>query len=83
MFLAKIYITLKPTVNDPQGQTIHGSLKQLNFKSVESVRVGKYIEIRMTAHSMKSAQDAAKSMCEKLLTNPVIEDFRLDIEETS
>ena len=83
MFLAKIYITLKPTVNDPQGQTIHGSLKQLNFKSVDGVRVGKYIEIRINEQSMKSARDAAKSMCEKLLTNPVIEDFRLDIEQLS
>ncbi|MBI4300739.1 MAG: phosphoribosylformylglycinamidine synthase subunit PurS, partial [Chloroflexi bacterium] len=46
MYLAKVYVTLKPTVNDPQGLTIRGGLHSLGFESVKSVRAGKYIEIK-------------------------------------
>ena len=81
MFLARVYVTLKPTVNDPQGLTIRGALHSLGFADVESVRAGKYMELRLSATSRKKAQAQIKEMCRKLLANPVIEDFRFELEE--
>ncbi|HUF53761.1 MAG TPA: phosphoribosylformylglycinamidine synthase subunit PurS [Dehalococcoidia bacterium] len=79
-YLARVYVTLKPTVNDPQGLTIQGGLKSLGFTGVESVRAGKYMEIRLEAAGKQEAEAAATEMCKKLLANPVIEDFRVEIE---
>jgi phosphoribosylformylglycinamidine synthase len=81
MFLAKIYITLKPTVNDPQGQTILGGLKSLGFGSVDSVRMGKYLEVRVSDRERGQAEEQVNGMCRKLLSNPVIEDFRFELED--
>jgi phosphoribosylformylglycinamidine synthase len=81
MFLARIYIALKPTVNDPQGQTVLGSLRTLGFESTESVRVGKYIEVRIHESDRQVAGRAAEDMCRRLLANPVIEEYRFDLEE--
>jgi phosphoribosylformylglycinamidine synthase len=82
MFLAKVYITLKPTVNDPQGLTIRGGLHSLGFQSVESVRAGKYMEIRIDAATPQDAEAQVLEMCRKLLANPVIEDYRYEIAPT-
>ncbi|MBI2912892.1 MAG: phosphoribosylformylglycinamidine synthase subunit PurS [Chloroflexi bacterium] len=81
MFLARVYVTLKPTVNDPQGLTIKGALHSLGFADVASVRAGKYMEIRLNAAKRKQAEAQVKEMCRKLLANPVIEDFRFELEE--
>ena len=81
MFLAKIYVTLKPTVNDPQGQTVLGSLNTLGFASVDSVRMGKYLEMRVLEEQRSRAEEQVNEMCRKLLANPVIEDFRFLLEE--
>lgn len=80
MFLARVYVTLKPTVNDPQGLTIRGALHSLGFAGVESVRAGKYMEIRIDAPDRAAAEAQAGEMCRKLLANPVIEDFRFELE---
>jgi phosphoribosylformylglycinamidine synthase len=80
MFLARVYVTLKPTVNDPQGLTIKGALHALGFAGVESVRAGKYMEIRIDAPDKAAADAQVAEMCRKLLANPVIEDFRFEIE---
>ena len=80
MFLARVFISLKPTINDPQGQTIQGGLRQLGFESVDSVRAGKYLEIRLDEDSESDAAQKAKEMCDKLLANPVIEDYRFELE---
>ena len=80
MFLAKVFIRLKPTVNDPQGQTIHGGLRQLGFDSVQSVRAGKYMESHLDETSEDDASQKIKEMCDKLLANPVIEDYSFDLE---
>jgi phosphoribosylformylglycinamidine synthase len=80
-YLARVYVTLKPTVNDPQGLTIQGALKSLGFSGVESVRAGKYMEIRVDAASKEEAESAATEMCRKLLANPVIEEFRAEVGE--
>lgn len=81
MFLARVYVTLKPTVNDPPGLTIRGGLRSLGFDSVQSVRSGKYMEIRINAPSHADADAQTVEMCRKLLANPVIEDFRYELEE--
>lgn len=83
MYLARIYVTLKPVVNDPQGQTILGSLKYLGFAQVEDVRVGKYLEVRVNEPDQPRAEAMVTEMCRKLLANPVIEEFRFDLEELS
>ena len=80
-YLARVDITLKPTVNDPQGNTIRDALHSLGFGAVNSVRAGKYMEIRVEAASKKKAEDNITEMCKKLLANPVIEDFRFEIDE--
>jgi len=80
MYLAKVYITLKPTVNDPQGLTIKGALHNLGFTSVEDVRAGKYIEIRIDNNDLAKAKEQVNEMCRKLLANPVIENYRFELE---
>jgi phosphoribosylformylglycinamidine synthase len=81
MYLARVYVTLKPTVNDPPGLTIRGGLHSLGFAHVQSVRSGKYMEIRLDATSRADADGQTAEMCRKLLANPVIEDFRYELEE--
>ena len=81
MFLARIEVTLKPTVNDPQGNTVQGALASLGFDGVRSVRVGRYIEVRLTAESVASAERQVDEMCQKLLANPVIEQYRFQVSE--
>lgn len=80
MYLAKVYVTLKPTVNDPQGLTIKGALHNLGFISVEDVRAGKYIEVRIKGNDIDTARNQVNEMCHKLLANPVIENYRFELE---
>lgn len=80
MYLARVYIQLRPTVSDPQGQTIRGGLHQLGFDGVSSVRAGKYMEITLEAESESAASEQLRQMCDRLLANPVIEDYRFDLE---
>jgi phosphoribosylformylglycinamidine synthase PurS subunit len=79
-FLARIYVSLKPTVNDPQGLTIADGLRSLGFSEVEGVRAGKYIEVRLVAADAGTARQRVDAMCDKLLANSVIEAYRFDIE---
>jgi phosphoribosylformylglycinamidine synthase PurS subunit len=81
MYLAKVYITLKPTVNDPQGLTIKGGLHTLGFKQVTSVRAGKYIELKLEGDDLEQAKLQVTQMCQKLLANPVIEKYRFELEK--
>ena len=80
MYLAKVYVTLKPTVNDPQGLTIRGALHTLGFSAVQEVRAGKYIEIKIEENDLEKARSEVQDMCKKLLANTVIENFRFDLE---
>ena len=80
MFLAKIYITLKAGVNDPQGLTIRGGLHQLGFDTVADVRAGKYMEVRLDQQDRQEASDRVAEMCDQLLANPIIEEFRFELE---
>lgn len=79
-FLARVYVTLKPTVNDPQGLTIADGLRSLGFDEVESVRAGKFIEVRLEAANPEAASQRVDAMCDKLLANPIIESYRFEIE---
>ena len=81
MWLAKVHVTLKPVVLDPQGQAIHGGLRTLGFDTVQSVRAGKYLEIKLEAPDRREAERLANDMCLKLLANPVIEEYRLEVSE--
>ena len=81
MYQARIYITLKPTVNDPQGLTVLSSLHRLGFDNAEDVRVGKYLLVNVDETERADAERSVTEMCQKLLANPVIEDFHFDLEE--
>lgn len=80
-WLARVHVVLKPIVNDPQGEAILGGLKSLGFKDVSQVRAGKYFEIHLEAHDGEDAERQADDMCRKLLANPVIEDYRVEVEQ--
>lgn len=80
MYLAMVYVTLKPAVNDPQGLTVMGGLHSLGYESVEDVRIGKYLEIRVATDDHAQAQREVEGMCDRLLANPVIENYRFTLD---
>ena len=80
MFLARVYVTLKPAVNDPQGLTVMGGLHSMGYATVEDVRIGKYLEIRVDAENQAQAESDVAGMCYRLLANPVIENYRFTLE---
>jgi phosphoribosylformylglycinamidine synthase len=79
-YVAKVYVSLKPTVNDPQGLAVLGALKTLGYHGVEGVRVGKYLEVRLEAADQEAARQAVEKMCQQLLANPVIEEFHFEVQ---
>ena len=81
MYRARIHITLKATVNDPQGNTIRDALHALGFMGVDSVRAGKYMDVLLAAVDKDEGRREVTEICRKLLANPVIEDFQFEIEE--
>ena len=78
--LAKVYVTPKRGVLDPQGNAVAHALHSLGFAEVGDVRIGKYMEIRIEDGSREKATTRVREMCEKLLANQVIEDFRFEVE---
>jgi phosphoribosylformylglycinamidine synthase PurS subunit len=79
-YLARVYVSLKPTVNDPQGLVIADGLRSLGFDEVAGVRAGKYIEVRLDAATTEEAKTRVDSMCDRLLSNPIIESYRFEVE---
>ncbi len=79
----KIFVSLKSGVLDPQGKAIERSLHTLGYSEVEDVRMGKYLELHLTASSPGTAESRIREMCERLLANPVIEDYRFEIEDVT
>jgi len=77
---ARVYVTLKPGVLDPQGKAIQGSLHSLGFSGVESVRLGKFFEISLSGSDAETAKSELSRMCEKLLANTVIENYAIEIK---
>ena len=78
--IARIVVTPKPVVNDPQGITVRQGLATLGFREVSDVRVGKYIEVSLEAENEHQARQRIEAMCKQLLANHVIEDYRFEIE---
>ncbi|OES45316.1 phosphoribosylformylglycinamidine synthase subunit PurS [Domibacillus iocasae] len=82
MYKVKVYVTLRESVLDPQGKAVQQSLSSLGYQGVEDVRIGKYMELQFD-DSVTDVESTVKEVCEKLLSNPVIEDYRYEIEESA
>lgn len=79
---AKVYVTLKPSVLDPQGKAIHHSVELLGFEQINDIRQGKYFEIALdSAVSEAEAKETAEKIAKDVLANPVIEDYRVEISQ--
>lgn len=81
MYKVKVYVTLKESVLDPQGSAVKNSLQSLKYKEISDVRIGKYMEL-LVEKSERDVEEVVKEVCDKLLANPVIEDYRYEIEES-
>lgn len=78
-FIADVYVTLKPTVYDPQGTAILNGVKSLGFRQISDVRTGKFIVLNLDAADQVSAETEVEDVCNKLLANPVIESYRFEM----
>jgi len=81
LFTAKITITIRESILDPQGKAVEHSLKSLGFDEIEDTRIGKHIELKINTSSKEEAEKISKEACSKLLANPVMEDFKIEIEK--
>ena len=79
LFTAKIRVTLRPSILDPQGKAVEHAIASLGTARVSGVRIGKYIEARIDAPNEAEARGAAEDVCKRLLANPVMEDFTCEI----
>jgi phosphoribosylformylglycinamidine synthase len=82
-YQARIYVTLRPSVLDPAGTAVQSGLKHLGYDNVEQVRIGKYIELKLSAADADSARSQLDQICYQLLANPVIESYRFELTEVS
>lgn len=81
LYQAKVYVTLRPSVLDPAGTAVRSGLAHMGYDNVSKVRIGKYIELDLTADSEASAQSQLDRICDQLLANPVIENYRIEVFE--
>jgi phosphoribosylformylglycinamidine synthase PurS subunit len=79
MLKATVYVTVKENVLDPQGNAVQGALHSMGFNEVGKVRIGKYMEMELDTDDRNEAEVRVKAMCEKLLANTVIEDYRYEL----
>ncbi|MEM7797339.1 MAG: phosphoribosylformylglycinamidine synthase subunit PurS [Cyanobacteria bacterium P01_C01_bin.118] len=79
-YQAQVYVTLRPSVLDPAGTAVRSGLEHMGYDNVDKVRIGKYIEVSLTADSEESANEQLDRMCDQLLANPVIENYRIELE---
>jgi phosphoribosylformylglycinamidine synthase PurS subunit len=79
VYKATVYVTLRESVLDPQGSAVQQSLHSLGYGEVGEVRIGKYMELEINSQDQKMAEQRVKDMCEKLLANTVIEDYRFEV----
>jgi phosphoribosylformylglycinamidine synthase len=80
MFKAKVNVTLRPSILDPNGIAAHHALQNLGLTNIEGVRIGKFIEIDVQASNEEEARGIVESACSKLLANEVMEDFEIQFE---
>ena len=78
-FQAHIYVTLRPSVLDPAGTAVQSGIEELGYQGVEGVRIGKYVELRVTAADESEAAQKLDQICDQLLANPVIENYRFEL----
>lgn len=78
---AKIIVTPKKAVLDPQGKTVQNALEHMGYTGVQAVHVGKYLEIELTGGDLEKTRSQIDEACRRFLTNPVIEDYRLELEK--
>ncbi|WP_088103329.1 phosphoribosylformylglycinamidine synthase subunit PurS [Halalkalibacter urbisdiaboli] len=79
MYKVKVFVTLRESVLDPQGVAVKKALHAMEYKEVDEVRIGKYMELTLTDNT--NIDERVKEMCEKILANTVIEDYRYEVEE--
>jgi len=77
---ARVFVTLKPSVFDPQGKTIADALHSLGYAAVDEVRQGKYFELELQATAVEQARALAAEVADRLLANPVIESYRVEVD---
>ncbi|NJL83553.1 MAG: phosphoribosylformylglycinamidine synthase subunit PurS [Chloroflexaceae bacterium] len=82
-FAAQIYVTLRPSVLDPAGTAVESGLKQLGYNGVTGVRIGKYIQLHLAADDAAAARQQLDRLCDQLLANPTIENYRFEIAEVA
>ena len=80
---AKVYVTLRPSVLDPAGKAVRSGLSHMGYDNVSKIRIGKYIEVDLTAESESSAKEQLDKICDQLLANPVIENYRIEVLEAA
>lgn len=80
-YQAQIYVTLRPSVLDPAGTAVQSGLAHMGYDNVEQIRIGKYIELKLTAVDEAAARLQLDQVCDRLLANPVIENYRFDLTE--
>ena len=78
---AKVFVTLKKSVFDPQGKTIHDALRSLGYENVSDVRQGKFFEVSLEGVSAEQAKTTAEEVARRVLANPVIESFKVEVGE--
>jgi phosphoribosylformylglycinamidine synthase subunit PurS len=78
---ARVFVTLKPSVFDPQGRTIAESLHSMGYTGIGDVRQGKYFELELDSDSVDTARTLAAEVADKVLANPVIESYRIELEQ--
>lgn len=78
-YQAQIYVTLRPSVLDPAGTAVRSGLEHMGYANIDRVRIGKYIELSLTAADEAEARQQLDRMCDQLLANPVIENYRFDL----
>jgi phosphoribosylformylglycinamidine synthase subunit PurS len=79
-YQARIYVTLRPSVLDPAGTAVQSGLAHMGYANVESVRIGKYIEVNLTATNETEAHKQLDKMCDQLFANPTIENYRIELQ---
>ncbi len=82
-YQAQIYVTLRPSVLDPAGTAVKSGLSHMGYNNVEQIRIGKYVELTIAADTEDAARQQLDQICDQLLANPVIENYRFDLQQLS
>ncbi|MCY7276003.1 MAG: phosphoribosylformylglycinamidine synthase subunit PurS [Phormidesmis sp. CAN_BIN44] len=82
-YQAQIYVTLRPSVLDPAGTAVKSGLSHMGHHNIEQIRIGKYVELTIAADTEDAARQQLDQICDQLLANPVIENYRFDLQKLS